>query len=278
VIDGRIIQDAHCHAWRRWPFPDRQPPPADASAEALLASMDGSGVDRALLIGAATGSQHGDEYANDDNNDYLADCASRYPDRFDWVVDVDSWWMKNAREPGAGKRLIDAQAGGAVGFTHYTQSGQPLLSTALVEMFEVASTHNLFASLPVRPAQYPNLRLLAERFPSVPILVHHMGEVIATPAATDALISMANLPNVWLKFSGYHSALLGAPALSRLLERVWRKYTGRVVWGSDYPLGTDQMTYDDRLHFAARVLSAPETLGVALSGLVKAARTADSAD
>jgi L-fuconolactonase len=276
VIDGRVVVDAHCHVWRRWPYPDRPAPVAGASTEALLATMDSCGVDRALLVAAATGSQHGPGYANDDNNHHLAEAVARHPDRLDWVVDVDSWWMEHSGEPGAGQRLADSLTGRPVGFTHYTRADQALLSTALVELFEVAAAHGLLASLPVRPAQYADLRLLAGRFPTVPVLVHHLGEVVTTPEAVDGLVAMADVPSIRLKFSGYHSGPVAGTALADLVATVSTAYPGRVVWGSDHPLGTDRMTYASRVRMAAGLLGETDALGATVVDLITSARAAQA--
>ena len=46
-----MIFDAHCHAWRNWPYEDGVPGPQSyGSAEALLWEMDANGVDRAAVV------------------------------------------------------------------------------------------------------------------------------------------------------------------------------------------------------------------------------------
>src|SRR6185312_1130618 len=126
--DGRLdglmarIWDAHAHAWRRWPYDVGVPDPdTRGSADALLREMDANGVERTAVVCARIGGgRDGDGYANDDNNDYVADAVRRHPDRLIAWVDVDSMWSDEHHVPGSAARLRAAlERAEARGFTHY---------------------------------------------------------------------------------------------------------------------------------------------------------------
>jgi L-fuconolactonase len=78
-----VIVDSHCHAWRRWPY---LPPVPDSDSrgriEQLVWEMDRHGVERAAVVCARI--DH-----NPDENDYVAECARRFPDRLYQIADVD---------------------------------------------------------------------------------------------------------------------------------------------------------------------------------------------
>jgi|SRR5581483_2809487 len=249
------IIDSHCHAWRRWPY---QPPVPDfesrALVEQLLFEMEQAGVDQAMIVCARI--TH-----NPDNNDYVAECVRRSPQRLHQLVDVDCSWSETYHIPGAADRLREA-AGRyrPAGFTHYVRrddDGSWFLSDEGLAFFRVAEEHRLIASLSLPPHLQPVLRQLAARFPSVPFLVHHMGQ----PKATEpppypifrGILASAAAPNVFIKLSGFHYA---APVVWEYpysdcawLVRGLYEHFGphRLCWGSDYPVVRRAMTYRQAL-------------------------------
>src|SRR6202051_4571206 len=84
-----MMIESHCHIMsddqRKYPR-DMGPNPAawvrDLPAEEFLNLMDGAGVDRAILVQAFGAYKY--------DNNYVADAAARYPDRFVAVCIVDS--------------------------------------------------------------------------------------------------------------------------------------------------------------------------------------------
>ena len=246
-----MIFDSHCHAWRRWPYrPPVPDPDSRARVEQLLWEMDASGVDRALLVAANI-----DE--NPEDNAYVAECVRRHPDRLSMVADVDCCWSPTHQTPGAADRLSRAaDEHPLVGFTHYVRRDDPgdwYLSADGLAFFAVAERRGLLASLAVPPAFQPTLRALAERFPGVTFLLHHMAGVRADepeprPLLASVLAS-ARLPNVHVKLSGFHyvSPNRGEypypdcrPIVRALYERFGPR---RLHWGSDYPVVRPFMTY-----------------------------------
>lgn len=257
-----MIADSHCHAWRRWPYDARVPDPGHrGSVEALLYEMDVNGVDRAAVVCARIGADVGPDFANDDNNDYVAAAARRHPDRLVAVADVDSTWRPEHHRPGAAGRLRDAaDRYELTAFTHYvhdendgwfrTDDGQ--------EFFTTAAELGLAASLALWPAWFADLRAVAVANPGLPLLVHHLGMVrLDTPhfdAELAALLDLADLPNVYVKVSGFHyvsTPAWGMPytaAREQLLRPIAEAFGAeRLTWGSDFPAARQHLTYTQSL-------------------------------
>src|SRR5204863_6837140 len=96
-----MIVDAHCHAWRYWPYEPAVPDPtARPAVEQLLFEMDGCGVQEAVLVAARI--DH-----NPDNNDYVAYSVRRFPDRLFQFADVDCMWTPTYHSHGAADRLAE---------------------------------------------------------------------------------------------------------------------------------------------------------------------------
>lgn len=243
--------DSHCHAWERWPY---QPPvPDDESRgriEQLLNEMDLNEVDKAVLICAQI--DH-----NPENNAYIAREAERHADRIIQFVDLDSSWSDTYHQPGATKRLREmADQWPIKGFTHYLKSeddGSWLFSDEGLELFAFAAERKLIASIAGTPNHQPSIRKVAERFPSVPILCHHLAGVRVsneTPhRELNEVLASASVPNIFIKFSGfaYCSQVEWEYPYSDTMWIVRTLYEHfgphRMCWGSDYPVVRFYMTY-----------------------------------
>ncbi|NJN82855.1 MAG: amidohydrolase family protein, partial [Caldilineaceae bacterium] len=170
-----MIIDSHCHAWTRWPY---EPPVPDdehrGKVEQLLDEMEINGVDQAAIVCAQI--DH-----NPENNAYIADAVRRFPDRLYQLADVDCSWSESYHTPGAAARLAAvADRWPIKGFTHYLRDdddGAWLYSDEGLAFFQVAAERKLIASISGHPGHQPALRKVAERFPSVPILCHHLAGV-----------------------------------------------------------------------------------------------------
>jgi L-fuconolactonase len=250
-----MIVDSHCHAWRAWPYEPPVPDPTSRPAvEQLLFEMDQCGVDKAVLVAARID-------FNPDNNDYVAYCVHRFPERLYQFADVDCMWTSTYHMSGAAERLADAVRRYQLrGFTHYVDAndtgdwffsddGQAFLRTA-AELNQIVSIH-----LPV--GLQPVLRRLAQQFNSTPFLCHHMGYPVTVEGpegtALRAVVESAALPNIHIKLSGFHySAPVGweyPHAESRYIVRALYDSYGpeRLHWGSDYPVVRWAMTYRQSL-------------------------------
>lgn len=250
-----MIIDAHCHAWRYWPYQPAVPDPTSRGAiEQLLFEMEQNGVDQAVVVCARI--DH-----NPDNNDYVAECRGRFPDRLHQFADVDCSWMATYHQPGAAQRLADSVTRyGHRGFTHYVKGdddGSWYLSEEGVAFFETAARLNQIVSLALPPRLQPVLRQVAHRVPETPFLCHHMAGVRADEAAPQPLLRevlrSAALPNVYIKLSGFHyvSAVPYNYPFADCMPVVRRLYEAfgpdRLCWGSDYPVVRKALTYQQTL-------------------------------
>lgn len=248
-----MIIDSHCHAWRTWPYQPPVPDPTSRGAvEQLLFEMDQHGVDQAVVVCARI--DH-----NPDNNDYVAECARRYPDRLHQFIDVDCSWTTTYHTPGAAERLATVvRTYGVKGFTHYVRAdddGDWFLSAEGSAFFTQAAETNVIASLALPARLQPVLRELARRFPSVHFLCHHMAgaRVEGATVPLEEILASARLPNIHVKLSGFHYVSRVAheypyadcaPIVRALYEHFGPE---RLHWGSDYPVLRKAATYQQAL-------------------------------
>jgi L-fuconolactonase len=253
-----MIIDSHCHAWRYWPYQPPVPDPTSrALVEQLLWEMDRNGVERAVVVCARI--DH-----NPDNNDYIAECVKRYPDRLVQFADVDCSWTDVYHTPGAAGRLAAAiDAYGLTGFTHYVRpddDGSWFFSEDGLAFLQTAVDRKQIASVAARATFQPVIREIARRFPSLTILCHHMAGARLNEPEPEALlaevVASAALPNVHVKLSGFHYISRVAweypyadcaPVVRALYEHFGPE---RLHWGSDYPVVRRAMTYQHALEAA----------------------------
>lgn len=248
-----MIIDSHCHAWAYWPY---QPPVPDPESrgrmEQLVHEMDQNGVEQALLVCA--GIDH-----NPENNRYVAEARQQWPGRIHQIADIDCMWSDTYHTPGAAERLHQlAKRFDLVGFTHYLRAdddGSWLYSEEGIAFFEVAAQHKLIASLSCHPHQQAAIRTVAERFPSVPFLIHHLGHPKRNqPDGLQAVLASARQENIHIKVSGFYYGTAGEKwdfPYRDMLETVRAIYEAfgaqRLCWGSDYPVVRRFMTYRQAL-------------------------------
>jgi L-fuconolactonase len=261
----RMILDSHTHAWEYWPY---EPPVPDHESrgrvEQLLWEMDRSGVEMAVLVCARI--DH-----NPQNNDYVAECVAKYPDRLVQFADVDCAWTETYHAPGAAARLAAAAARyGLKGYTHYLRSDHDWFeSEEGLAFFRTTADLGLIASLALGPEWQPALRKLARQFPSVPFLCHHMAGARADEPAPhpglQEILASAAVPNIYLKLSGFHyvsqvSWEYPYPDTGWIVRQLYEQYgPERLCWGSDYPVVRFHMTYRQALEaFRTHCLFVPE--------------------
>jgi predicted TIM-barrel fold metal-dependent hydrolase len=280
-----MIIDSHCHAWTHWPYQPSVPDPESRGrVEQLLNEMDLNGVDKAVIICAQI--DH-----NPENNAYIAEVAAQHADRLYQFPDVDCSWSPTYHTPGAADRLrAIAERWPIKGFTHYLKREEDgwLTSDEGTAFFQVAVDFGLIASIAGAPHHEPAIRKVAERFPSLPILRHHLAGVkAADPPPHEGLqqvLASAKLPNIYIKLSGFaycSSVNWDYPyADTHWVVRSLYEHYGpyRMCWGSDYPVVRFYMTYKHALEaFRTHCTFVPEgdkawILGNTLGGLLAAAR------
>jgi predicted TIM-barrel fold metal-dependent hydrolase len=241
-----MIIDSHCHAWETWPYQPPVPDPENRGRAAqLLWEMDQNGVDQALLVSAAI--DH-----NPENNAYGAAVAAENAGRVHQVADVDSVWRASYHQPGAADRLRRVAAElGCVGFTHYfgKENDGWLRSEEGVRFFETAAELNLIASLAIPLTWQADLRRLAARLPTLPILCHHLGGPPDGSAGIGELLASADTPSILVKVSGFYYAAerkwdFPYAETIEIFRDIHRAFGGRrLCWGSDYPVCLPNTTY-----------------------------------
>ena len=172
----------------------------------LLDQMDVNGVDRATIVCAQI-------HRNPTNNDYVAAAVRKHPDRLEQFADVDSFWSDTYHMPGAAKRLEQAAEKLAHEGVHSvrcrarTMVGGSILREGK-DFFSVARDVGLIASMAIAPHHQNEIRKVAEAFPEVPFLCHHMSALKSYGDDAQAMVNnvteSAKLPNIHLKLSGFH--------------------------------------------------------------------------
>jgi L-fuconolactonase len=281
------IIDSHTHAWRRWPYaplvPDEN---SRGSVDQLLYEMDTHGIEQAVVVCAAIG-------GNPDNVDYVAFARDRHPGRLHVFADLDCTWSTTYHLPGSADRLraLD-DCYPLTGFTHYVEEGNDgwLRSDEAENLFKVAADRHLLVSLAAGPAWQADLRVIAGRHPSVPVLCHHLGGVDAGEGLSShglaEVLASAAVPNLFLKASGLHYSSERSwdhpwPDAVAVLGRLFDAYgPHRLCWGSDFPASTRFCTYRQSLEVLRQhcPFLGPQdcrlVLGETLRGLLSRGQTA----
>jgi predicted TIM-barrel fold metal-dependent hydrolase len=221
--------------------------------------MDAAGVERAAVICARIGD-------NPRNVDDAFAAASRHPGRLVVLPDLESRWSADYGTPGAEARLEEALTRWEFrAFTLYLDEkddGGWLTGAEGRAFFALAAARRLVLSLSIVPHQVEAAIALAQAFPTLPILLHHLGflgpRTAATPNALERVLAAAARPNIHVKFSGMGNVApeqeFPYPALQRdvIAPLVAAFGPARMIWGSDYPVSRRHMTYRQTLSMAVR--------------------------
>lgn len=205
-----------------------------ASDEQLIAAMDEAGVAKAAIVHASTC------YGFD--NSYVADAVARFPQRCTGVGSIDMLASDNVA---VAKRWL---ARGITGLRIFTGGSTRKVDASTLDdkrsfaVWELMAERGLSMCVQTNATGIPATIALARRFPTVPVILDHLGRPDATggPPYDKAapLMSLAPVPNVHLK--------LTPVVLDRLAEckadthaflaRVVAEFgAGRIAWGSNWP-------------------------------------------
>lgn len=263
------VIDTHCHVispdqvrFPRAPIGGKQSDWAASrpvTAEGLLALMDQTGIRQAVLVQATTA------YGYD--NSYVLDSARRWPERFIAVGTVDPL------RPDAGARLPGICGdGGLAGVRLFTSGstvpaqGEWFAAPETYDFWEAAGKLGVAVSLQMRlgPATKQLISVL-ERFPSVRVLLDHMGypDIAASPAhAGREMAELAQHPGLHLKLTHRNLEQLndaGNEAI-HFLEPVLSAFGAeRIAWGSNCPAA--EQSLPELLELAQKVLDVVPTEG-----------------
>ncbi|GAB3141551.1 hypothetical protein GCM10027258_24420 [Amycolatopsis stemonae] len=238
------IVDTHCHIvsddltrYPRSPLGGKQsgwattrPVTADGMAE----RMDAAGIAQAVLVQATTA------YGYD--NSYVLDSRAKRPDRFLAVGTVDPL------RPDAPEHLADVTGGGLSGVRLFTSGstvptqGEWFAAPESFPFWEKAAELGVTVCLQMRlgPATAQLVALL-ERFPTVRVLLDHLGYPAVAESPADAGADVAKLavhPGLHLKLT--HRTLEPLHAAGKeataFLDQVLASFGAqRIAWGSNLP-------------------------------------------
>jgi L-fuconolactonase len=239
------VTDAHAHASPYWGEP----------VESLLFHMDRAEVESAVLIQMMRGAE---------NNDYLLECARRFPGRFAVVAYV---------EPGDDlpERLRELKDSGASGIR------LPAVTAFGGHDMHVAWRAAGAARLPIScggrliELSSPAFRDLIDAAGEVPVVIEHMGGHPLDPDDSVELrakvYELAEVPNTFLKVSGLGTFLRRSspfrtiepyaseapPYYDMALEAFG---PARLMWGSDYSPVSGRDGYERALSSASAQFAA----------------------
>jgi L-fuconolactonase len=258
------IIDTHCHVIAgdqdRYPWsPIGGKASAWASsrpvtADEMAAQMDASGIQRSVLVQATTAYGY--------NNSYVLDSRAAHPDRFIAVGTFDPL------APDAPARLASAVSEqGLAGVRLFTSGstvptqGEWFAAPESYPFWHAAAELDVTVCLQMRlgPAT-PRLRDLLERFPTVRVLLDHIGypDIAAGPGlAGKEVAELAVHPGLHLKLTHRNLEPLsaaGGEAIEFLTPVVDSFGAGRIAWGSNLPAAEQSLA---ELLDLARTVLAP---------------------
>jgi predicted TIM-barrel fold metal-dependent hydrolase len=200
----------------------------------LIAAMDAAGVAKAAVVHSST------TYGFD--NRYVVDGCDEHPDRLVAVGSVD---MLADDVPSVIKGWADRGLAGLRIFTGgSTKDFDPseLDHPKSFKAWEMLAELGLPMCIQTGPVGLPQVRLLAEKFPGVNIILDHLGrpDVLDGPPYANAapLFALADLPNVYLKLTPriFGDVRKGAASAETFFPRVVAAFgSRRLAWGSNFP-------------------------------------------
>jgi len=205
-----------------------------STVEALIAAMDAAGVAKAAVVHSST------TYGFD--NSYVVDSCKRYKDRLVAVGSVD---MLADDVPAVVRRWAGQGLAGLRIFTGgSTKDFDPseLDNPKSFKAWEVLAELGLPMCIQTGPIGLPQVRMLAEKFTSVNIILDHLGrpDVLDGPPYRNAasLFALADLPNVYLKLTPriFGDVKKDKASAETFFPRVVEAFGAkRMAWGSNFP-------------------------------------------
>jgi predicted TIM-barrel fold metal-dependent hydrolase len=212
-----------------------------SNVETLIAAMDEAGVDKAAVVHSST------TYGFD--NSYVVDGCARYPDRLVAVGSVDMLDDNVAAviRGWAGKGLAGLRifTGGSTKDFDPSELDNPKSFKA----WETLAELGLPMCIQTGPIGLPQVAMLANKFPTVNIILDHLGrpEVTDGPPYTkvQSLFDLAAIENIYLKLTPriFGDVKKGSASAATFFPRVVAAFgSRRMAWGSNFPTSEGTLT------------------------------------
>ena len=233
------------------------------TAEMFLSNMDYSRVSAAVIT---------QEYMDGLQNDYLAEVAAKYPDRFLCCAMVD------VREPGfleQARQLIDS------GFRAMKLPAQRLImsdrriwltSEPMMELFDLLEKRGVILALELADGdlQVAEVEEVIAAHPDLKIAIGHFG-MVTTPRWQEQ-IKIARHKNVMVESGGitwlFHKEFYPyRGAVAAIRESADLVGWDKLMWGSDYPRTMTAITYTMSYDFIEKTDEMTEDEKAAFLGL-----------
>jgi predicted TIM-barrel fold metal-dependent hydrolase len=221
-----MIIDAHAHIGAT--THQKSPPSLGvmydvADGPALVALMDETGIDKAVVFPAHTvGPDLDENYER--GNKRVADAVSAFPDRLIGFARVDPRYGRRASDEL--KRCVDDYGVRGLklhpNWECFRPSNLRLLSPLLERLSDLKFPLLIYVGYELTAEPTQSL-VLAKAFPDVPVMLSHLGFRLAT----DSLIIAKEAANIYLEVSG-----VGSGVVNRAIKQVG---SDRVIFGSDVP-------------------------------------------
>jgi uncharacterized protein len=215
----------------------------DPDASRMIAHMDASGVDKAVILPIDWGPDYHCPMPFEQMVEHAAQCAERYPDRLIPFAGIDP------RRPNAAERVDRWLSSGVFkGLKLYPNCGYYPDEDMAMPVYEVCAAHDvpvLFHTghpLPVLDEKYSSAdRYLGvvKNFPKLKVILGHAGaphdweQMIAVVEASEAAVMELSLC-IW-HFASYEEELALARKICAARDRVGIE---RIVFGSDHVSGS----------------------------------------
>jgi L-fuconolactonase len=205
-----------------------------STVETLIASMDEAGVAKAAVVHSST------TYGFD--NSYVVDACNRYPDRLIAVGSID------VLDPQAPAMIRDWVGRGLAGLRVFTGGSTKDFDPSELDdpraypAWELLGELRLTMCIQTGPVGLPAVTALARRFPSVPIILDHLGRPDVTDgppyANAQSLFDLAEVESIYLKLTPriMGDSKKGAATPETLFPKLVEVFGARrMAWGSNYP-------------------------------------------
>lgn len=204
------------------------------TVETLIEAMDAAGVAKAAVVHSST------TYGFD--NSYVVDGCARYPGRLAAVGSVD------VLQPDACERIREWVGQGLAGLRLFTGGSTKEFDPSELDdersfpAWELCGELGLPMCIQTGPVGLPQVTRLATRFPSVAIVLDHLGRPDVTDGApyakAQSLFDLADLHNIYLKLTPriFGDVKKEKASAETFFPRVVDAFGARrIAWGSNFP-------------------------------------------